>query len=187
VAVVAAIVAQTVMTSMMGIVSLVLHDHGHGWRAVAISLSAHFVGMFGMVLVVGRVVDRIGRALALVIGLSVLASGLLLLLPEVELGWVAPAMFLVGVGWNLAFVAATTMLADATQPSERVHLLGFSDFTAFGMAAVGSVVAGFVLNAWGLDALVAFGVGLSLLPVIAFVARQPRGTMGAVGGSGQPP
>jgi MFS family permease len=32
VALVAAVIAQTVMTSMMGIVSLVLHDHGHGWK-----------------------------------------------------------------------------------------------------------------------------------------------------------
>jgi MFS family permease len=179
VALVAAVVAQTVMTSMMGIISLVLHNHGHGLRTVAVSLSAHFLGMFGLVLVIGRMVDRIGRGLALVIGLLVMTGGVLLLLAEVELGWVAPAMFLIGLGWNVAFVAATAMLADATEPSERANLLGFGDFAAFGMAAVGSAVSGVVLDAWGLGALVAFGAGLSLLPVMAFLARHRRHLVGS--------
>jgi MFS family permease len=178
VALAAAVVAQTVMTSMMGIVSLVLHDHGHGWKTVAISLSAHFLGMFGLVLVVGSLVDRIGRGVSLVLGLLVLAAGVLLLLADVELGWVAPAMFLIGVGWNVAFVAATTMLADATEPSERARLLGFSDFAAFSAAAVGSLLAGVVLEARGLGALVGFGAGLALLPVVVFVLRHPERLLG---------
>jgi hypothetical protein len=77
-----------------------------------------------------------------VIGLLVLAAGVLALLAEVDLRWVAPAMFAIGVGWNVAFVAATTMLADATEPLERARLLGFSDFVALGGAAIGSSLPG---------------------------------------------
>jgi MFS family permease len=114
------------------------------------------------------------------VGLLVLAAGVLLLLADVEVGWVAPAMFLIGVGWNVAFVAATTILSDATEPSERARLLGFSDFTAFSAAAVGSLLAGVVLDAWGLGALVGFGAGLALVPVVVFVLRHPERLLGRV-------
>jgi MFS family permease len=180
VALVAAIVAQTVMTAMMSIVALVLHHHGHEWPTVAVSMSAHFLGMFGLVLVAGRVVDRIGRDRAVVLGLLVLTGGILTLLAEVELQWVAPAMFAIGVGWNVAFVAATTMLADATEPLERARLLGFVDFAALGSAAVGSILAGMVLETFSLGALVVFGAVLALVPVVLYATRLPRGGVGPV-------
>ena len=167
----AAIVAQAVMSSMMSTVALILHHHGHGWPTVAISLSAHFLGMFGLVLVIGRLVDRIGRERSVRIGLAVLTTGVLAMLFEVELQWVAPAMFAIGVGWNLAFVAATAMLADATEPMERARLLGFSDFLGYGAGAIGAVLAGVVFGTLGLGALVGFGAGIALLPLVVFAAR----------------
>ncbi len=174
VAIVAAVFAQIVMTSMMSMVSLVLHDHGHGWPSVSISLSAHFLGMFGLVLVIGRLIDRLGRTLAALIGLVILGAGTLALIAEIRLLWIAPAMFAIGIGWNVSYVAATAMLADATSPTERAGLLGFVDFLALGGAAIGTVLAGIVLDRVSLGALVGIGTGLSLLPVLALGARGRR-------------
>lgn len=80
VALTSAVVAQAVMNGLMTIVGLVLVGHGHHLSAVAFSMSAHFLGMFGLVLVVGQIVDRLGRPQALVLGLVVLAAGAMALL-----------------------------------------------------------------------------------------------------------
>ena len=172
VAVTAAVISQGVMAMVMSTVSLHLRVHGHSWTAVSITLSAHFLGMFGLVLIVGQVVDRIGRERGLVIGLLVLIGGMVALLADVQVLWVAPAMLIIGIGWNVSFVAATAMLADATAPVERAGLLGFTDFLGMGSSAVASLLAGVVIGALGIGALVAFGTAVALVPVALFAARR---------------
>ncbi|HEX2090036.1 MAG TPA: MFS transporter [Actinomycetota bacterium] len=173
-AVIAALISQGVMAMMMSTVSLHLRDHAHDWTAVSIALSAHFLGMFGLVLFVGRIVDRIGRERSLVLGLVVLVVGVVALLGEVELLWVAPAMLIVGVGWNVSFVAATAMMADATGPAERAGLLGFADFLAMGSSVVSSLLAGVAIGILGIGALVAVGVAVAMIPVVMFLAGRHR-------------
>ncbi|MFN2590347.1 MAG: MFS transporter [Actinomycetota bacterium] len=180
VALVAAVVAQAVMSSLMGTVALILHDHGHGWPSVSISLSAHFLGMFGLVLVVGRLVDRVGRQRSLLVGFAVLAAGSLGLLWRIEVGSVAPAMFAVGVGWNLAYVAATAMMADASIPLERARLLGFSDFVALGTGAAAAALAGVVFGTLGLGALAGISAAASLIPVVLFLRNRPTRRAGVL-------
>jgi MFS family permease len=173
-AVVAALISQGVMAMMMSTISLHLRDHAHGWSAVSIALSAHFLGMFGLVLFVGRLVDRIGRERSLVIGLLVLVASVFALLAEVELRWVAPAMLIVGVGWNVSFVAATAMMADATGPAERAGLLGFADFLAMGSSVVSSLLAGIAIGVLGIGALVVVGGTVAMIPVAIFMAGRHR-------------
>ncbi len=174
VAVTAAVISQGVMAMMMSTISLHLREHGHGWTAVSFVLSAHFLGMFGLVLFVGRLVDQIGRERGLVIGLLILIAGVVALLADVELLFVAPAMLIVGVGWNVSFVAATAMLADATAPVERAGLLGFTDFLGMGSSAVAALLAGVVIGALGIGALVAVGAAVAMIPVVIFAAGRHR-------------
>ncbi|HEX8099049.1 MAG TPA: MFS transporter, partial [Actinomycetota bacterium] len=172
IAVTAAVISQGVMAMMMSTISLHLRAHGHSWTAVSIALSAHFLGMFGLVVFVGRWVDRVGRERALIGGLLILIAGSVALLGEVDLAWVTPAMLVVGIGWNVSFVAATAMLADATEPVERAGLLGFADFLGMTSSAVSSLFAGVLIGAMGIGALVAVGTALALVPVALFAARR---------------
>jgi MFS family permease len=169
----AAVLSQAVMSTMMSIVGVAMVKHGHRLSAVEVATSFHFLGMFGLVIFVGRLVDRFGRDRAVLAGMAVLAAGCLGLLAGLALGWVIPAMFAIGLGWNVSFVAATAMLADATEPRERARLLGFVEFVAIAIAAVGSVVAGAILGTAGLDPMVLVAAGLALLPVLLFLASRP--------------
>jgi MFS family permease len=173
-AMLAAVLAQGVMSTMMSIVGVAMVEHGHDLVAVEIAMSGHFLGMFGFVLAVGSVVDRVGRDRSVLGGMSVIAGGCLLLLPSVALGWTIPAMFLIGIGWNVSFVAATAMLADAAQPQERGRLLGFVDFVALAVASGGSVIAGLMLGTVGLDPMVLVAGGIALIPVLIFLVTRPR-------------
>jgi MFS family permease len=173
-ALLAAIVSQAVMTSVMALAGLVMADHGHDLGAISLTVSVHFLGMFGLVLVVGRLVERIGRLSSVIAGLVVLAGGVLVLLPGPELVNFMPGMFAVGVGWNIAFVASTTILADAARPTERGRLLGFSDFVALCGAAMLSVVAGLILGIVGLPMLVLVSVLLALVPALLIGLNRSR-------------
>jgi MFS family permease len=85
-----------------------------------------------------------------------------------------PALFLVGVGWNLAFVGSTSVLADAATARERGKLLGFNDFVAMNVSAVFTMLFAVVYGEAGLVPLVGMATFLTLVPILGFVRRKPR-------------
>lgn len=173
-ALVAAVLSQAAMAALMSITGLMMVDHGHALSAVSVVMSAHFFGMFGLVLVAGQIVDRVGRRQAIIFGLIILACGALLLLTSSALVAMIPALFLVGVGWNLAFVGSTSVLADAATARERGKLLGFNDFVAMNVSAVFTMLFAAVYGEAGLVPLVGMATFLTLVPILGFVRRKPR-------------
>jgi MFS family permease len=130
-------------------------DHGHDLGAVGIVISAHVFGMFALAPISGRLTDRFGS-------LPIVAAGFTLLLSSALLSAVAPAddqlvlliaLFLLGWGWNLGFVAGSTMLTGAVSPVERARTQGVSDALIWSTSAIASVGSGFVLGAWGFATL----------------------------------
>jgi MFS family permease len=112
------------MAGMMTLSGYILVGHGHHQGAVYPVISAHFVGMFGLVLFVGSIIDRVGRTLSLLgeltlLGISVL--GVVLAVESVLL--TSSALFGIGLGWNFSFVAAAAELVDLTSPAERGKIL----------------------------------------------------------------
>ena len=109
------------------------------------------------------------------VGLLTLLAGVALMPAAHELSAALPAMFLIGVGWNIAFVAATALLSDVTAPAERGRLLGFSEFAATGCGAVAAVGGAAVLGGVGLGtlALVSSAGCVVALLVVQF-PRAPR-------------
>ncbi|MFM2105236.1 MAG: hypothetical protein RL338_268 [Chloroflexota bacterium] len=176
VTVITLVAAQAVMAMAMAVVGLVLVGHGHDLAAVSLTYSAHFLGMYGLVLLVGPFVDRVGHRRSLVVGIAVELAGALLLLAGGDPPTMIPAIFLVGLGWNVAFVASTTLLADATDAGERGRAIGLADALATTAAAVGSLAATEVLAHAGLAPLVAglVVIGLVPLPLIALERRAER-------------
>jgi predicted MFS family arabinose efflux permease len=83
----------------------------------------------------------------------------------------AVALFGLGIGWNLSFVAATAQLADATHPSERGRLLGFNDLLA-GLTGAGlALLGGVALSAIGVAALAIGGAVLVVAPAVWIMRR----------------
>ena len=61
----------------------------------------------------------------------------------------ALALFGLGLGWNLSFVAATAQLADCTMPWERGKLLGFNDLLSGMTGASLALLGGYALTVIG--------------------------------------
>ena len=167
-----AIVSQAVMAAFMSVVGLIMVENGHDLRVVALSMGAHFVGMFGLVLVAGQLVDWLGRQRSIIIGLLVLTGGVLTLAVSPSLWAMMPAMFTIGLGWNIAFVGSTAVLADAASPAERARLLGFNDFVATSASAVSAVVVGLAFGLAGLAPLVVIATVVSLSPIAFLIAAR---------------
>ena len=58
-------------------------------------------------------------------------------------------LVLLGIGWNLLFVGATTLLAGTFSDNERFRAQGTNDFIVFGAQAVVSLLAGVAIEALG--------------------------------------
>jgi hypothetical protein len=69
------------------------------------------------------------------------------------------ALFLLGYGWNLGFVAGSNLLASDLERAERTRLQGVTDTIIWSSAAVASLASGLIVT------LVSY-TGLGLLPAL---------------------
>ena len=143
------VAGQASFAVMVGIMTLtgsvVVDHHHHAGHTVFPIIGAHVLGMYALVLVIGSLIDRIGRTPSLAGGLLVMAVSSLSLLWVTGVAVTAVALFGLGIGWNLSFVAATATLADCAAPWERGKLLGFNDLLAGLTGATLALVGGLAL------------------------------------------
>jgi MFS family permease len=124
------------------------------------------------VLVVGRLIDRMGRRVALYGGLLGMALSVVSLLWVDSVVATAIALFGLGLGWNFSFVAATAELADSTLPSERGRLMGFNDMLS-GLTGAGlALLGGVALEALGVAALALGAMALVSAPALWLASRR---------------
>ena len=109
-------------------------------------ISAHTLGMFAFSPLSGRLTDRFGANAMILAGFSVLAvAGVLAaVIPDSGAGLAIP-MFLLGVGWNLGFVAGSSLLASEAPLGDRARLQGASDALVWATAAAASFSSGYVV------------------------------------------
>lgn len=155
------VVGQVSMTVVMTMTPLHITDHGGGLAAVGFVISAHAVGMYALAPLTGRLADRFGSHRTILAGLATLAfSGLLAAAAPGDGGpMLLAALFLLGYGWNLGYVAGSNLLASELDVAERTRLQGITDTIIWSTAAVASLASGVVV------AVVSY-TGLGILPAL---------------------
>jgi MFS family permease len=178
-ALVALVTSQLVMTLVMTMTPYHLHAEGHGLETVGLVISAHTLGMFAFSPLSGRLTDRFGANAMILAGFSVLAlSGVLAaVIPDSGVGLAIP-MFLLGVGWNLGFVAGSSLLASEAPLGDRARLQGASDALVWATAAVASFSSGYVVATASFAFLAAIGAALAVVLAVA-VALDTRSSRAA--------
>jgi hypothetical protein len=78
-------------------------------------------------------------------------------------------LFLLGFGWNMTFVAGSSMLASGDSYADRARLQGVVDASVWGTAALAGISAGFVVQLAGYAVLCGAGATLSVLLASAIV------------------
>jgi MFS family permease len=170
-AMLAALASFAVMVSVMNLTGyVVVEHHHHSQDSVFPIIGAHVFGMYALVLVIGAMIDRIGRTIALEIGLVVMALSTIGLLQAESVFATAVLLLGLGVGWNISFVAATAQLADRTSPAERGKLLGFNDLLGALLGASLALLGGYALDAVGVAAM-AIGATVIVIAPLLLIAR----------------
>ncbi|HSL77747.1 MAG TPA: MFS transporter [Candidatus Limnocylindrales bacterium] len=174
VAMVALVAGQFVMVLIMTMTPLHMAEHGHDLAAVGIVISGHTFGMFGLSPISGRLTDRFGSVPVILAGLAVvaLASVLAAIAPPSGGAVLFVALFLLGYGWNLGYVAGSALLTHGLSLSERTRIQGLTDTLIWSSAAVASLGSGFVLAYAGYAILGLMGAGLVVVPMLLVAARR---------------
>lgn len=164
VAVLAGIVSYAVMSFIMTATPISMHvmDH-HPEHHTKWVIQSHLLAMYLPALVSGRIVGRFGTHATMTAGTVTMAGCVAVAVAggrEVIHYWWA--MVLLGIGWNLLFVAGTTLLTQAYRPEERFRAQALNEFAVFGSQAVASLMAGVALATVGWT-----GLNLVSLPLLA--------------------
>ena len=178
-AITALISGQVVMTLIMTMTPYHLHEHSHGLVTVGFVISAHAFGMFAFSPLSGRLTDRFGAHTMVTIGFVVLAlAGILAAgMPATGGSALAIPLFLLGIGWNLNFVAGSALLASEATVGSGTRLQGASDSVIWTASALASASSGFVVAVSSYAALAIIGAGLAVLLAVALAldSRSSRG------------
>jgi MFS family permease len=89
------------------------------------------------------------------------------------------SLFGLGLGWNLSYVAATTLLVDLATPAERGRLVGLSDLLSSSVGAALALSGGVLYTAAGATTLAVAATVLAAVPALwiaatpAFAAVRP--------------
>lgn len=181
-AVLCALASYAVMSFIMTATPLSMHVH-HGFSSAATTsvITAHLLGMYLPSLASPLIVARLGVPRMIVAGIAI------------NVGCVAIAAFaghaylhyfsalvLLGLGWNLMFVAATTLLTSTYAPGERFRAQGFNDLAVFGSQAVASLLAGTAIETIGWEWL-----NIATVPLLLWVLWRAR-SLGALQREGAP-
>ena len=161
------------MAAVMGIGGAAVAHAGHGVPVLGSVMLMHFVGMFALSRVVGRIADRVGRAQTILVGLALLASGgaVIALIPGIAAFGIG--LLLVGFGWSFGFIGSTVLLTDAAPPERRAQTLGRADLTAQLSAAIVATGGGWWFASRGAAGLGILAIAVAATPVI-LVMRAGR-------------
>jgi MFS family permease len=174
-ALVAALVSFAGMVSIMNLTGYIVVDHGHHQTDVFTVISLHIVGMYALVLVIGELVDRIGRRPSQVSGLLLMAVSTLGLVWFESVAWTSVSLFGLGLGWNISYVAAASDLADLALPTERGKLIGFSDLLSSVAGASLALLGGVAYSEVGIAALALGGAAFVALPAFWILLQSAAG------------
>ncbi len=165
---------QVVMVLIMTMTPLHLTSHGHGLEMVGLVLSAHTFGMFALSPISGRLTDRFGSPPIVAAGLVTLAVAAMIAAAAPPNGGVllTLALFLLGYGWNLGFVAGSSLLTRGLTLGERTRVQGVADGTIWTSAALASLGSGLIVAGASYTALGLLGVGLLIPPAALLLARR---------------
>ena len=176
-AIAAMTIGQLVMVMLMVITPVYMNHHDHGTQAISWIIMAHTLGMFGLSGVTGGLISRFGRLTMIAAGSGVLIVACFLAPVSTDLPLLALSLFLLGLGWNFAFVAGSSLLSDQLFPIERGRAQGAGEMSVAIGAGLGSLASGVIFARGDILAVSIIGLAFSLtlmaMVVWVWIARRP--------------
>lgn len=173
-AILSMLIGQVVMTTLMTITPLHMSHSHYGTDSISFVIMAHTIGMFGFSSVTGWLIDRYGRTIMMVAGAIILVISAVISPLSTDLIVLVVGLFLLGIGWNFAYVAGSSLLSDALKGRERTRMQGTNDMLVSGAAALGTFSSGPLFSAGGYLAVTGTGLVITLLFLWLIFLLSPR-------------
>ena len=139
----------TLMNLVMTSAPLAMVGCGHSVTDATLGIQWHVLGMYLPSFFTGRLIVRYGVNRIVAVGLALLLVSALVGIAGLSVAHFWISLTLLGVGWNFAFIGATTIVARSHAPEERTKVQAFNDFLIFGTMAFGSLASGAILANFG--------------------------------------
>ncbi len=148
-AVACGVASYALMNLVMTSAPLAMINCGHSVSDASLGLQWHVLGMFAPSFFTGSLIARFGVNRIVVAGLALIAASAAVGVSGITVAHFWIALILLGLGWNFAFIGATTMVTQCHRPEERNKVQAFNDFLVFGSMVIGSFASGKLLATIG--------------------------------------
>ena len=144
--------------------------------AVARVIMFHTLGMFGISIFSGFLIDMVGRLNMILAGAVILALSTVISAIATNVVLLALGLFLLGLGWNFAFVAGSSLLSNSLAQTERGQMQGISETFVSVAAGAASLSVGWLFQMGGYNLINIIGFVFSILLLIAvfYLPRQAK-------------
>jgi predicted MFS family arabinose efflux permease len=175
-AVACGVVSYVIMNLVMTSAPIAMVGCGHSVTDSTLGIQWHVLGMYAPSFITGFIIVRFGlfRIIALGLCLLLVSAAISMAGQSIAHFWIGLA--LLGVGWNFAFIGATTLVTRCHRPEERNKVQSFNDFLIFGTMALGSFASGQLLATfgWAFVNATVFPPVLAVGALLAWVALRQR-------------
>jgi predicted MFS family arabinose efflux permease len=177
VAVACGVASYVIMNLVMTSAPIAMVGCGHSVTDSTLGIQWHVLGMYAPSFITGFLILRFGLFPIIALGLSLLLASAAISLAGESIAHFWIGLALLGVGWNFAFIGATTLVTRCHRPEERTKVQSLNDFLIFGTMALGSFASGKLLATlgWAFVNATVFPPVLAVGALLAWVAlRQHR-------------
>jgi predicted MFS family arabinose efflux permease len=145
VAVACGVASYGLMNMVMTSAPLAMVGCGHSVTDAALGIQWHVLAMYGPSFFTGSLISRFGVARITALGLVCIGVAAVIGISGTTVPHFWAGLMFLGLGWNFAFIGATTMVTQCHRPEERNKVQAFNDFLIFGCMAVSSFSSGQML------------------------------------------
>jgi len=175
-AIIALMTSQFVMVLIMTMTPIHIRGNDGDLGTVGIVMMAHTLGMFAIAPITGRLIDSHGprRIIMVAVAVLVVASLIAIAAPTANTAVLVVGLFLLGVGWNFGFVAASTELQTGLPMADRLKIQGIADSVTWISGGLGAAISGVIVGVSSYVALGIVGAVFALAPIPLIRKTRPR-------------
>jgi predicted MFS family arabinose efflux permease len=169
-------VSYAMMNMLMTSAPLAMVGCGHSVTDAALGIQWHVLGMYAPSFFTGTLIARFGVERVTAAGLFLIFIAAIVGLAGISVAHFWANLVLLGLGWNFAFIGATTMVTQCHRPHERTAVQSLNDFLIFGSMAVSSFASGQMLARFGWETIneVVFPTVFIAAGLLAWLALRDR-------------
>lgn len=172
VSVIAGLLGYAVMSCIMVVTPLSMHEHSHDTSATKWIMQSHMIMMFLPSLFTAKLLAMLGNFKVILLGFGLYLLAIMVALVDVSWGNYWVSLILLGIGWNFLFTTGTVLLSTVYTKRNQYSVQGLNDTLLFGGQAFAVLMSGFLLEAVSWNGLLYVAMAVvffgALLIVILF-------------------